>query len=163
MKTVFFGITLFLCLSTIATAQLSVEDLKKIREIVNEVELRLEKRITESEARLEKRITEVETNLEKRITEVETNLEKRITETEVRLQKNYAELFAEQSKRLDFHGTLIITLIGALIAFVGVPLVPIAYQQNRRTLQDDTIKAQATEIQALREKIESLEKTLNSR
>ena len=132
MKTLFFTIMGFLCLSTVVAAELSVEDLEKIRQIVNEAEVRLEKRITETEVRLEKRITEIEGHLEKRI--------------------------ADQSKRLDFHATLIITLIGALIAFVGVPLVLIAYQQNRRTQQDDTIKAQATEIQALREKIESLEK-----
>ncbi len=135
MKTLFFTIMGFLCLSTVVAAELSVEDLEKIRQIVNEAEVRLEKRITETEVRLEKRITEIEGHLEKRI--------------------------ADQSKRLDFHATLIITLIGALIAFVGVPLVLIAYQQNRRTQQDDTIKAQATEIQALREKIESLEKMLS--
>ena len=135
MKTLFFTIMGFLCLSTVVAAELSVEDLEKIRQIVNEAEVRLEKRITETEVRLEKRITEIEGHLEKRI--------------------------AKQSKRLDFHGTLIITLIGALIAFVGVPLVLIAYQQNRRTQQDDTIKAQATEIQALWEKIESLEKMLS--
>ena len=142
MKTLFFTIVGFLCFSTVVTAELSVEDLEDIRKIVNEAEVRLEKRITE----LEKRITETEVRLEKRITEIEGHLEKRI---------------ADQSKRLDFHATLIITLIGALIAFVGVPLVLIAYQQNRRTQQDDTIKAQATEIQALREKIESLEKMLS--
>jgi Skp family chaperone for outer membrane proteins len=135
MKTLFFTIVGFLCFSTVVAAELSVEDLEKIRKIVNEAEVRLEKRITETEVRLEKRITEIEGHLEKRI--------------------------ADQSKRLDFHATLIITLIGALIAFVGVPLVLIAYQQNRRTQQDDTIKAQATEIQALREKIESLEKMLS--
>ena len=117
MKTLFFAIVGLLCLSTVATAELSVEDLEKIRQIVNEAEGRLEKRITER--------------------------------------------FTEQSKRLDFQGTLIITLIGALIAFVGVPLALIAYQQNRRTQQEDTIKAQAIEIQALREKIESLEKLLS--
>ncbi len=135
MKTLFFTIMGFLCLSTVVAAELSVEDLEKIRQIVNEAEVRLEKRITETEVRLEKRITEIEGHLEKRI--------------------------ADQSKRLDFHATLIIILIGALIAFVGVPLVLIAYQQNRRTQQDDTIKAQATEIQALWEKIESLEKMLS--
>ena len=128
MRTLFFTIMVFLCLSTVASAELSVEDLEKIRQIVNEAEVRLEKRITE---------------------------------TEVRLEKHFADRFTDQSKRLDFHATLIITLIGALIAFVGVPLVLIAYQQNRRTQQDDTIKAQATEIQALREKFESLEKLLS--
>ena len=124
MKTLFFAIVGLLCLSTVATAELSVEDLEKIRQIVNEAEVRLEKRITETEVR-------------------------------------FAERFTEQSKRLDFQGTLVITLIGALIAFVGVPLALIAYQQNRRTQQEDTIKAQAIEIQALREKIESLEKLLS--
>jgi len=128
MKTLFFAIVGLLCLSTVATAELSVEDLEKIRQIVNEAEARLEKRITE---------------------------------TEVRLEKHFTDRFTDQSKRLDFHGTLIITLIGALIAFVGVPLALIAYQQNRRTQQEDTIKAQAIEIQALREKIESFEKLLS--
>ncbi|MDE0018166.1 MAG: hypothetical protein OXU51_18435 [Candidatus Poribacteria bacterium] len=139
MKTLFFAIVGLLCLSTVATAELSVEDLEKIRQIVNEAEVRLEKRITETEV----------------------HLEKRITETEVRLEKHFTDRFTDQSKRLDFHGTLIITLIGALIAFVGVPLALIAYQQNRRTQQEDTIKAQAIEIQTLREKIESLEKLLS--
>jgi len=128
MKTLFFAIVGLLCLSTVATSELSVDDLEKIRQIVNEAEVRLEKRITE---------------------------------TEVRLEKHFTDRFTDQSKRLDFHGTLIITLIGALIAFVGVPLALIAYQQNRRTQQEDTIKAQAIEIQALREKIESLEKLLS--
>ena len=124
MKTLFFAIVGLLCLSTVATAELSVEDLEKIRQIVNEAGGRLENRITETEGRLEKRIAETEGHLGQRM--------------------------AEQSKRLDFQGTLIITLIGALIAFVGVPLALIAYQQNRRTQQEDTIKAQAIEIQVLR-------------
>ena len=128
MKILFFTIVGLLCLSTVATAELSVEDLEKIRQIVNEAEVRLEKRITE---------------------------------TEVRLEKHFADRFAEQSKRLDFMGTLTITLIGALIAFVGIPLALIAYQQNRGIQQGDTIKAQAIEIQVLREKMESLEKLLS--
>ena len=128
MKPLLFTIVGLLCLSTVATAELSVEDLEKIRQIVNEAEVRLEKRITE---------------------------------TEVRLEKHFADRFTDQRKRLDFQGTLIITLIGALIAFVGVPLALIAYQKNRRSQQEDTIKAQAIEIQVLREKIESLEKLLS--
>ena len=100
MKTLFFAIVGLLCMNTVATAEMSVEDLEKIRQIVNEAEVRLEKRITETEGRLE---------------------------------KHFAARFTDQSKRLDFHATLIITLIGALIAFVGVPLALIAYQQNRHT------------------------------
>ena len=131
MKMLYFTITMFLCLCPVVAAELSVGDLEKIREIVKESEVRLEKRITETEARLE---------------------------------RHFADRFTDQRKRLDFQGTLVITLIGAVIAFVGIPLTIIAYQQNKHTQQDDnnnTIKAQATEIQALREKIETLEKSLN--
>ena len=141
MKTLFFAIMVFLCLSSIATAELSVEDLGKIREIVNETEMRLVKQISDTYTQLDKRITNL-TQLEKRITETHTQLDKRIT---------------DQNKRFDFQGTLIITLIGAVIAFVGIPLILIAYQQNRRTQQDDIQKIHTAEIQALREKIESLE------
>lgn len=142
MRTLFISLVLLLCLNTVVSAELSVGDLEKIREIVKESEVRLEKSIAETEKRLEKRITE----------------------TEQRLEKHFTDRFTDQGKRLDFQGTLVITLIGAVIAFVGIPLTIIAYQQNKRTQQDDnnnTIKAQATEIQALREKIEALEKSLN--
>ncbi len=120
MKTIFIAILVYLCLSTVVVAELSVQDLEKIRQIVNEAEVRLEKRITASETHLEK-------------------------------------LMTEQSKRLDFQGTLTIAPIGAVIAFVGIPLILIAYQQNRRTQQDDILKTHTAEIQALREKIDALE------
>ena len=109
MKTLFFTIMGFLCLSTVVAAELSVEDLEKIRQIVNEAEVRLEKRITETEVRLEKRITEIEGHLEKRI--------------------------AEQSKRLDFHGTLIITLIGAAHSLCRCAISPhcISAEQTHTT------------------------------
>ncbi len=131
MKTLFFAIMVFLCLSSIAAAELSVEDLGKIREIVNETEMRLVKQISDTYTQLDKRITDTHTQLDKRIT--------------------------DQNKRFDFQGTLIITLIGAVIAFVGIPLILIAYQQNRHSQQDDIQKIHTAEIQALREKIESLE------
>ena len=135
MRTLFFTIMVSLCLSTVVSAELSVQDLEDIRKIVRESEVRLEKHITE----------------------VEVRLEKRITETEERLEKSFTDRFTEQSKRLDFQGTLVITLIGAVIVFVGIPLILIAYQQNRRTQQDDIIKGFTAEIQTLRERIESLE------
>lgn len=146
MKKLFILILVFSCINTIVAAELQVEDLGKIREIVKEVEVRLEKRIAD-----------VETKLEKRLTDVETKLEKRIAESEKRLDKSINDRFTEQSKRLDYQGTLVITLIGAVIAFVGIPLILIAYQQNRRTQQDDVIRVHTAEIQALREKIDSLE------
>ena len=96
-------------------------------------------------------------DIRKIVKESEVRLEKRITETEERLEKSFTDRFTGQSKRLDFQGTLVITLIGAVIAFVGIPLILIAYQQNRRTQQDDIIKVLTAEIQTLRERIESLE------
>ena len=125
MRTLFFIIMVPLCLSTVVSAELSVEDLDKIRQIVKE-----------SEGRLEKRISDIHTQLDERIT--------------------------DQNERFDFQGTLIVTLIGAVIVFVGIPLILIAYQQNRRTQQDDIIKDDiikglTAEIQTLRERIESLE------
>ena len=66
-----FGLVLaiicFLCFSSSVFGELSVEDLEKIRQIVNEVEVRLGKRIDAVETRLGKRIDAVEDNLEKRI------------------------------------------------------------------------------------------------
>ena len=85
------------------------------------------------------------------------DIRKIVKESEVRLEKSFTDRFTEQSKRLDFQGTLVITLIGAMIAFVGIPLILIAYQQNRRIQQDDIIKGLTAEIQTLRERIESLE------
>ena len=114
MKTLFFSIAVLLCFSSAVFAELSVSDLEKIRQIVNEAEVRTEKRIAEQGKRLS------------------------------------AEIQA-QGKRLDFHGALLITLIGAIIAFVGLPLAFIIYQFNKYSVRE-------YEIKTLREKIEALEK-----
>ena len=98
-----------LCFSPSAFGELSVEDLEKIRQIVNEVEVRLGKRIDEVEVRLGKRISDVELQLDKRIS------------TEIQVL----------GKRIDFQGHLIIALIVAIIAFVAVPMGIIVYQYNR--------------------------------
>ena len=91
-----FGLVLaiacFLCFSSPVFGELSVEDLEKIREIVNETEVRLGKRIGEVEVRLEKRIEDQG----KRITDLRD--------------------------RINFQGHLIIALIVAIIAFVAVPM-----------------------------------------
>ena len=136
MKTLSFSIAVLLCFSSAVFAELSVSDLEKIRQIVNEAEVRTEKRINEVQAQLEKRISEVEVQLEKRIEEQ---------------GKRFSAEIQAQGKRLDFHGTLLITLIGAIIAFVGVPLAFITYLFNKHSVRED-------EIKALREKIEALEK-----
>ena len=91
-----FVIAGLLCFSPSAFGELSVEDLEKIRQIVNEVEVRLVKRIDKVEIRLEKRIT-----------------------TEIEAQGNR---IMDLRERIDFQGHLIIALIVAIIAFVAVPM-----------------------------------------
>jgi cell division protein FtsB len=139
-----FGLVLaiicFLCFSSSVFGELSVEDLEKIREVINEVEVRLGKRIDEVEVRLGKRIDGVEVQLDKRIS------------TEIQAL----------GKRIDFQGHLIIALIVAIIAFVAVPMGIIVYQYNRnRDQQEAEIRAvrdQQEEIKVLRQRIEELER-----
>jgi hypothetical protein len=130
-------ITVVLCSSSMpAFGELSVEDLEKIREIVNETEVRLGKRIDEVEVRLEKRITSESEAQGKRITDLRD--------------------------RINFQGHLIIALIVAIITFVAVPMGIIVYQYNRnRDQQAAEIKAlrdQQEEIRELRRRIEELER-----
>ena len=139
-------IAVVLCPSGHVFGELSVEDLEKIRQIVNETEIRLGKRIDEVEVRLGKRIDEVKKELDTRITSESEAQGKRITDLR---------------DRIDFQGHLIIALIVAIIAFVAVPMGVIVYQYNRnRDQQESKIKAlrdQQEEIKALRRRIEELE------
>jgi polyhydroxyalkanoate synthesis regulator phasin len=118
-------ITVVLCSSSMpAFGELSVEDLEKIREIVNETEVRLGKRIDEVEVRLEKRITSESEAQGKRITDLRD--------------------------RIDFQGHLIIALIVAIIGFVAVPLSFLVYQYNKqRDQQREEIQALRRRIEEL--------------
>ena len=128
----FLIIAVILYASPPISAELSVEDLEKIRQIVNESEVRLGKRIDEVKKELDTRIEDQG----KRITDLRD--------------------------RINFQGHLIIALIVAIIAFVAVPMGIIVYQYNRnRDQQESEIKAlrdQQEEIKALRRRIEELER-----
>ena len=158
MLGMFLAIAGLLCFSPSAFGELSVEDLEKIRQIVDEVEVRLGKRIDEVEVRLGKRIDEVEVRLGKRIDEVEKQLGDRIT-SEIEAQGNR---ITDLGDRIDFQGHLIIALIVAILAFVAVPMGIIVYQYNRnRDQQEAEIRAlrdQQEEIKVLRQRIEELER-----
>ena len=142
-----FVIAGLLCFSPSAFGELSVEDLEKIRQIVNEAEVRLGKRIDEVETRLGNRIDEVEVRLEKLIT------------TEIEAQGNR---ITDLRERIDFQGHLIIALIVAIIAFVTVPTGVIVYQYNRNRDQQAAeiraIRDHQEEIKVLRQRIEELER-----
>ncbi len=88
---------------------------KYLRGIVNESEVRLEKRITSESEAQGKRITDLR-------------------------------------ERINFQGHLIIALIVAIIGFVAVPLSFLVYQYNKQR------DRQREEIQALRRRIEELER-----
>ena len=121
-----FGLVLtiafFLCFSPSVFGELSVEDLEKIRQIVNEAEVKLGKRIDEVEVRLGKRIDDVEARLRKRIDDVEARLRKRIDDVEKQLDTRITNEIRAQGERIDYQGHLIIALIVAIIAFVAVPM-----------------------------------------
>ena len=124
MLRLFLIIALVLYASTPVFGELSVEDLEKIRQIVNESEVRLGKRIDEVKKELNTRIEDQG----KRITGLR--------------------------ERINFQGHLIIALIVAILTFVAVPMGIIVYQYNRnRDRQEAEIKAlrdQQEEIKALR-------------
>jgi hypothetical protein len=132
----FLVIAGLLCFSTSAFGELSVEDLEKIRQIVNEAEVGLGKRINEVKVRLGKRIDEVEGRLGKRIT------------TEIEAQGNR---ITDLRDRINFQGHLMVALIVSIIGFVAVPSSFLVYQYNKQRDQ------QRDEIYALRQKIEELE------
>jgi cell division protein FtsB len=128
----FLIIAVILCASPPISAELSVEDLEKIRQIVNESEVRLGSRIDEVKKELDTRIEDQG----KRITDLRD--------------------------RINFQGHLIIALIVAIIAFVAVPMGIIVYQYNRNRDQQaaeiKVLRDQQEEIETLRRRIEELER-----
>ena len=129
-------ITGLLFSSDYAFSELSVEDLEKIRQIVNETETRLEKSISGVETRLETRINDVETRLEKQFSDG---------------IKLHGERITDLRARIDFQGNLIIALICAIIAFVSAPLAYIAYQFNKYRAR------QEAEMDVMKQRVEELE------
>ena len=125
-------ITGLLFFSDYAFSELSVEDLEKIRQIVNETETRLEKSISDVETRLEKRISDVG----------------RQFSDDLKLQ---GEWITDLRARVDFQGNLIIALICSMIAFVSAPLAYIAYQFNKYRAR------QEAEMDVMKQRVEELE------
>ncbi|MDE0015970.1 MAG: hypothetical protein OXU51_07285 [Candidatus Poribacteria bacterium] len=118
--------------SDYALSELSVEDLEKIRQIVNETETRLGKSITDVETRVEKWISDVEKQFSNGL-------------------KLHGERITDLRARVDFQGNLIIALICAIIAFVSAPLAYIAYQFNKYRAR------QEAEMDVMKQRMEELE------
>jgi len=116
-------IMLVLYASVPVFAELSVEDLEKIRQIVNESEVRLGERIDDVKKELDTRIEDQG----KRITDLRD--------------------------RINFQGHLIIALIVAIIGFVAVPLSFLVYQYNKqRERQREEIETLRRRIEELERK-----------
>ena len=91
-----------------AFAELTVDDLEKIQQLIDKFEERIDKRFTELEKRFTSEIQAVEKQLSLKI-------------------KGLDERIIEQGKRLDYLGALMIALIIAIIGFVAVPMGLITY------------------------------------
>ena len=114
-----FMIVGLLCYNASAFAELSVDDLEKIQQLIDKFEERIDKRFTD--------------------------LEKRFT-SEIQAQ---GKLISHQGERLNYLGSLMITLIVTIIGFVAVPMGLITYQYLKiRSQQDDEIKVLREKIQA---------------
>ena len=112
MKTlvVFFIIVGFLSYNFYTFAELTVDDLEKIREIVDK-----------SDARVEK-------NLKEHITETKEHLSENMETTKEYLSGNMKTMEKHLMERLAYLGTLIIALIVSIIGFVSVPMGLITYK-----------------------------------
>ena len=128
-----FGLVLaiicFLCFSSSVFGELSVEDLEKIRQIVNEVEVRLGKRIDAVETRLGKRIDAVEDNLEKRI---------------------------DYQGHLII--ALIVAIIAFVAVPMGVIVYQYNRNRDQQEAEIRAVRDQQEEIKVLRQRIEELER-----
>ncbi|RKU13803.1 hypothetical protein C6501_08930 [Candidatus Poribacteria bacterium] len=145
-----FIITALLCYNLSVFAALTVEDLGKIQKIINDSEVRMEKRLLEVEKRIIERITELDKRLSGDIQELDKRLSGDIQNLDKRLSGDIQNL----DKRLSFHSSLIVALIIAIIGFVSVPMGFITFQYFKMRAQ------QEEEIKTLREKIEALETQL---
>lgn len=104
-----------------AFAELSVEDFEKIRTLLRE-------EISAVETRLTEKMTATETHLKGYITQEVEKVNIKIGEMDERLTGEISNM----DKRLDQMFTLVVVLITAVIAVVGVPMTIILFQLSRQ-------------------------------
>ena len=150
MKTIMILSAVLLLCTTSAFAELSSEDLEKIRtllkEEVSEVETRLTDRIDRSEKHLKEYVTQEIGKLNVKIEE----MDKRLTGEIEGMDKRLTGEISNMDKRLDQTFTLVVVLITAVIAVVGVPMTIILFQLSR---QDKKQRSQDEKIEALQQEL----------
>lgn len=128
-----------------AFAELSSGDIEKIRllfkEEVSAVETRLTERINTSEEHLKEYVTQEIGKVNIKI----EDMDKRLTGEIDGMDKRLTGEINNMDKRLDQMFTLVVVLITAVIAVVGVPMTIILFQLSRQDkkqrFQDETIEA----------------------
>lgn len=145
-----------------AFAELSRGDIEKIRllfkEEVSAVETRLTKEISAVETRLTEKINTSEEHLKEYVAQEIGKVNIKIEEMDKRLtgeidgmDKRLTGAIDSMDKRLDQMFTLVVVLITAVIAVVGVPMTIILFQLSR---QDKKQRSQDEIIEALRQALE---------
>ena len=123
-----------------AFAELSGGDLEKIR-------LLLKEEVSAVETRLTEKINTSEEHLKEYVTQEIGKVNIKIEEMDKRLTGEIDSM----DKRLDQMFTLVVVLITAVIAVVGVPMTIILFQLSR---QDKKQRSQDETIEALRQALE---------
>ena len=139
MKTTTILSAVLLLCTTSAFAELSGEDLEKIRTLVKE-------EVSEVEARLTDKIDLSEKHLKEYVTLEIGKVNIKIGEMDRRLTGEISNM----DKRLDQTFTLVVVLITAVIAVVGVPMTIILFQLSR---QDKKQRSQDEKIEALQQEL----------
>ena len=119
MKTIMILTGILLLFTASAFAELSVEDFEKIRTLLRE-EISAVETLTE-------KMTATETHLKGYITQEIEKVNVKIGEMDKRLTGEISNM----DKRLDQTFTLVVVLITAVIAVVGVPMTIILFQLSR--------------------------------
>ena len=136
-----------LLFTTPAFAELSGEDFEKIRVLINDGNSAVKAEILTVEKRLIERIDTSEKHLKEYVTQEIGKVNLKIEEMDKRLTGEISNM----DKRLDQTFTLVVVLITAVIAVVGVPMTIILFQLSR---QDKQQRSQDEKIEALQQQLE---------
>ncbi len=161
MKIVIVLLILFGSIVLPALGELTAADLDKIRLIVKE-EVKTE--ITASEKRTQEninlKIEALDKSLNARINELDKSLNARIDAVHTRIDavdKRVGELEESLSSRIGDMWLVVLALIGLVAAAVAIPQIIIAYKEKGQKEMEKRQEVLQTEIQQLREQIESLQ------
>ena len=161
MKTVIVLLILFGSIVLPALGELTAADLDKIRLIVKE-EVKTE--ITASEKRMREyidlKIDGVEKSLNARIDRLDQRidrLDQRIDDVDKSLSARINDVEKNPTGRMNDLRVIMIALIGLIAAAIAIPQLIIAYKEKGQKEMEKRQEALQTEIQQLREQIESLQ------